>query len=181
MRILLMLTVTLLLLSCNRVSDENFGAGNDLPDNEGYYLAQSGSFALRYKVAEAQFLECILEGNSSGWIAVGFNPTVQMRDANIIIGYVENGTGFIRDDFGTGNVSHTSDLSLGGTNDATLLAASLQEGITTLKFRIPLNSGDPYDRVLSPGETYPVIFARGAEKDFDTMHTALGQALIKIR
>ncbi|MBW6516798.1 MAG: hypothetical protein K0B81_09355 [Candidatus Cloacimonetes bacterium] len=181
MKCLFIIMIALLILCCNTIRDERFIASDDPPDDEGFYLAQSGSFVLRYKVDDTQNLECIFSANSTGWISVGFNPTNRMKDANIIIGYVEEGIGFIRDDFGTGEVSHEADTLLGGTNDVTLIAASEQGGRTTFHFRIPLDSGDPYDRVLVPGSSYPVIFARGNDNDFDSYHTGLGQAIITIR
>ncbi len=181
MKFLLIIMLVLLLVSCNTVREEDFKVSDIDTDQEGYYKIQSGSFTLRYKVIENEELECLLEAVSSGWIAVGFNPSNQMKDANIIIGYVEDSIGYIRDDYGTGNTSHASDLNLGGSSDVILLSASQEEGITSLKFRIPLDSGDPYDTVLNIGSIYPVIFARGNQNDFETHHAEVQQAFIAIK
>jgi len=181
MKALMILGLALLLASCNSVRDEITNPTDDLPDAEGYYSTQSGSFNLRYKVVPAGLLECILSANTSGWLAVGFDPSSQMRDANFIIGNVISGTGFIRDDFGNSNSSHLPDTDLGGTNDVTLISASEADGVTTLRFTLPLNSGDQFDRLLNHGSSYPVIFASGAEEDPDSYHNALGAGTIKIR
>ncbi len=180
MKILMLFALALLLCSCNTVKDELTGPGDDLPDTEGYYSSQNGSFKLRYKVSGGG-LDCILEANTVGWIAVGFDPSSQMKDANFIIGYVAGGTGIIRDDWGDSNTSHVSDISLGGSTDVTLISATEAGGKTTLRFTIALNSGDQYDRELSIGSTYPVIFASGAEDDPESYHNALGAATIMIR
>jgi hypothetical protein len=178
---LIILALALLLVSCNTVRDEITNPTDDLPDSEGYYSTQNGSFKLRYKVVTAGLLDCILSANTVGWVAVGFDPSSQMRDANFIIGNVVSGTGFVRDDFGNSNSSHLSDTDLGGTNDVTLISASETGGVTTLNFTLPLNSGDQYDRVINPGSSYQVIFASGAEDDPDSYHNSLGTGTVKIR
>ena len=181
MKFFVIIVLALIICSCNTIRDESFGLDNDLPDDEGFYLAQNAGFSLRYKVVNDQDLECILTANSTGWIAVGFNPSNQMKDANIIIGYVEDGVGHIRDDWGTGNVSHEADVFLGGSSDVTLISATEVGGVTSLHFRIPLDSGDSFDRVLILGVSYPVIFAKGTDNDFYSSHYGLGQTIITIR
>lgn len=179
--IFIILVSALLLYSCNTVRDEDFDINDLDPDDEGFYRVQSGNFLLRYKTVAGEDLECILRGNTTGWLSVGFNPSNMMRDANFIIGYVEDGVGYIEDHFGTGNVSHEADVDLGGTDDVTLIDASQEGGVTTLHFRIPLDSGDPYDTVLEIGSTYPVIFASGNQNDFVSYHAEIAQAVILIR
>ena len=178
---LIVLTSILLLYSCNTVRDEVMHVNDLDPDEEGYYRVQTDHFLFRYKTIEGEELDCILQGNTNGWVSVGFNPTIMMRDANIIIGYVEDGVGYIEDHFGTGHVTHEADVELGGTDDVTLIDASQENGVTTLHFRIPLDSGDPYDTVLEIDSTYPVIFASGDQNDFVSYHAEIAQAVILIR
>ncbi|MBD3370896.1 hypothetical protein GF402_11125 [Candidatus Fermentibacteria bacterium] len=111
---------------------------------------------------------------TSGWVAVGFDPTSFMSEANLIIGYVSAGSTSIRDDFGTGQTSHDADTTLGGTHDIVLVKGS--EGSdpiqTQIEFRIPMDSGDDYDKALVEGTTYAVIFAYGSNgaDDFSSGH-----------
>lgn len=181
MKLLVLIIVAFLLISCNSVRDEPTNPLDDLPDAEGFYTVQNGAYMLRYKVIPGQNLECILRANTNGWLAVGFDPTSQMKDANLIIGYVSSGNAFIRDDFGVSNTSHTADTDLGGNSDVTLISATEAQGVSTLRFSIPLDSGDSKDRVLQVGSSYPVIFARGNDDDFDSMHDGIGSGTIKIR
>ena len=108
---------------------------------------------------------------TDGWVAVGFDPTTAMQDANVIIGYVSNDTAYIRDDFGTGLNSHASDIGLGGTDDVADIGGTETGSVTEITFTIPLDSGDSYDRVLLVGQVYSVILAYGADDSFDTQHT----------
>lgn len=180
MKYLAILLLALLIASCNTVSDE-ITLYDEQPDAEGFYTAQSGGHRLRYKVVSGGMLECELWVTTTGWLAVGFHPSVQMRDANFIIGNVIAGVGTVRDDWGNTASSHLPDTDSGGTNDVELISAVEQAGASTLRFRLPLNSGDFRDRYLQVGQSYPVIFASGSDDDLDSYHISLGSGTIKIR
>jgi hypothetical protein len=109
---------------------------------------------------------------TTGWVAVGFDPVNQMDEANILIGYVDSsGEVMVRDDFGTSPTSHASDESLGGSDDIEDYLGLEQDGETMIRFQIPLNSGDMYDKELVPGNNYNVILAYGSSDNFSGMHT----------
>jgi hypothetical protein len=109
---------------------------------------------------------------TTGWVAVGFDPVNAMQDANIIIGYVNSsGEVNIRDDYGTSPGSHAADTSLGGA-DHVMDHYGMDDGsMTMLHFKIPLDSGDEYDKMLMPGNTYDVILAYGSADNFTGFHT----------
>jgi hypothetical protein len=120
---------------------------------------------------------------TTGWVAVGFDPTSFMMDSNLLIGFVEGGTPQVRDDYGTGLTSHVADTTLPeGTADAELIAGSETSGQTLVEFRIPLDSGDAYDKVIADGTTHTVILARGADgaDDFTSQHVWVQSASLEI-
>lgn len=136
-----------------------------------------------YRVTQdGQNLEGRLTGDTTGWVAVGFNPTTVMRNANIIIAYVSGGNTMIRDDWGTSNTSHASDLALGGTSDVTLVNGVESAGQTIVQFTIPLQTADQYDRPLQIGSTYTVILARGANgaDNYSGLHADAGYGSITL-
>ncbi|MBN1434754.1 hypothetical protein JW921_08345 [Candidatus Fermentibacterales bacterium] len=115
-----------------------------------------------------------LSAPTTGWVAVGFDPTAMMKDADLVIGYVTpEGELFLRDDFGTSVTGHSPDTGLGGTSDFFGADGSEREGITSISFLIPMDSGDPYDRPLSAGATHTVLLAYGREgaDDFTSHHS----------
>ncbi|MDZ4181375.1 MAG: DOMON domain-containing protein [Candidatus Cloacimonadaceae bacterium] len=181
MKLLILIIIAFMLISCNSVRDEPTDPIDDLPDAEGFYTVQNGAYLLRYKVIPGQNLECIFRANTNGWLAVGFDPTSSMKNANFIIGYVSGENAFIRDDFGVSNTSHAADTELGGSSDVSLISGTEADGVSTLRFSIPLDSGDSKDRVLQVGSSYRVIFARGTADDFDSMHNGIGSGTIRIR
>lgn len=144
---------------------------------DGYtfeWLVEDSLSSLRIKVTAP----------TTGWVAVGFDPTSFMNEANLIIGYVDGETTAMRDDYGTGAVTHDSDTSLGGTDDVEIILGMESEAneLTVLEFRIPLNSGDQYDKALVEGNTYQVIFAYGYSHadDYTTQHAWAESASIEL-
>ncbi len=139
-------------------------------------------FVLRWETLAGGDLAVELTGPTTGWVAVGFDPSMMMLDANIIIGYVSGGSTYIRDDWGWQTTSHRADTLLGGSNDVTIDGGSESGGNTEIRFTIPLDSGDQYDKPLVPGNTYPILLARGPDgaDDFSTYHAFIATAEIGI-
>jgi hypothetical protein len=132
-------------------------------------------------MTDAEYLYGMVTAPTSGWVSVGFDPTNQMQNANIIIGYVEsNGTVNIRDDFGTSPGSHASDLSLGGTDNIMEPAGEDTGSSTMISFKIPLDSADQFDRVLVPGTTYPIILGYGSSDNYTSFHTLVTSTEINL-
>ena len=142
--------------------------GNGTDD---YNTKTVNNITLQWKTDTLGNLLVKISATTVGWIAVGFDPTAGMQDANIIIGYVVNDTAYIRDDFGTGLHAHAADTTLGGTDDVSDKIGTETGGVTEIGFTIPLDSGDTRDRVLEIGQSYQVILAWGTDDSFDTPHT----------
>lgn len=137
------------------------------PDSAQTVEAIGMSFTWR---VDGDRLRIALTGPTDGWIAIGFLPTRMMKDADIHIGYVDGVTVVMTDQFGTGITSHASDEELGGASHIADLAGEETDGVTTIRYSIPLDSGDEYDQTLTPGETIPVILAWGRSDDTRSPH-----------
>ena len=139
-------------------------------------------FTLRWATMTGNNLAVELSAPTTGWVSVGFDPTMMMLDANIIIGYVASGNQVLRDDYGWQTTSHRDDTILGGTTDVTSDGGTESGGITTLMFTIPMDSGDIYDRVLVGGNSYTVILGRSAngEDNFTAPHSVRTTTTIDI-
>jgi len=112
---------------------------------------------------------------TTGWVAIGFDPTDRMKDADMVYGWVTAQGAIVLDLYATGvNGPHPEDTSMGGTYD--LLEATGREasGWTTLEFRRNLNTGDTYDNVIPTTGTIPIIWAVGPVDDFTTQHIRRG-------
>jgi hypothetical protein len=154
-------------------------------------LVGDGEYPHMIEVAGVEFhwmndgenLYAALAAQTSGWVSVGFDPENQMQGANFVFGYVQDGTPVVQDMFGTkprGRESHPPDEQLGGTDDILEFAGSEEGDLTVIEFRIPLDSGDAFDKPLSAGATHTIILARGRSDDSDSRHAAEGQAEITL-
>lgn len=106
-----------------------------------------------------------MSAKTKGWVAVGFNPSSKMKDANYILGYVKDGTAEVVDHFGDKSTGHSSDEKLGGSSDVTLVGGSEDGGMTTIEFTIPVDSGDKYDSALSLDGDTVLLLAFGPDRD----------------
>ena len=152
---------------------EELPAGVEQPPDDGGSAGTASVDDVRLDwILEGSDITVTVSAPTDGWIAVGFEPAMAMKDADIIIGYVSEGEAFLRDDWGDGPTSHKPDVELGGTDDLTAVSGTESEGSTTLTFTIPLNSGDEYDRALAAGTTVKVILAygRGGADDYTSHH-----------
>jgi len=163
------------------------GCGNDSTgpsgNEEGWNEYTVDGVTLEWMVNDTtSTLHVRITAPTSGWVAVGFDPESFMLDANLIIGYVTGNDTELRDDWGTGQVSHSADTALGGTDDATLVEGLETDTHTEIEFSIPLDSGDDYDKVLVEGTTYAVILAYGPDgaDDFTTQHEYVKAISIEI-
>ena len=115
---------------------------------------------------------------TTGWVALGIDPTQKMRDAQFMIGYVtDSGEVVIRDDFGVSPFAHKSDLSMGGDDDIRVIEGYEKDGSVTLSFAFPASSSDLYDVILTAEEVHTFLVAYGADgaDDFTSRHRKIGK------
>ena len=134
-----------------------------------------------YWTNDATYLRVGLVAPGTGFVAIGFDPVRQMEGANFILGYVEDGKGYFRDDFGIESTAHMADVDRGGVNNIVSSAGAEWTDRTILEFIIPLDSGDGMDKPLVPGGTYTVLLAYHDLQDgFTTRHSRRGSGQIQL-
>lgn len=144
------------------------------------HAMEAGGFRV-YWSNDAVVLRMGLFTSGTGYVSIGLDPDRRMQGANFIIGAVRNGQVEIRDDYGTGLLSHGSDIDNGGTDDILAYAGRELNGQTTLEFVIPLDSGDRFDKPLEPGQTYDILVAFHDTSDsFFTRHSQRGSGEIQL-
>jgi hypothetical protein len=109
---------------------------------------------------------------TAGWVAVGFNPTTFMSGARLIMGCVKDGQPVIEQDYGTGWFSHREVSSLGGKNSIVAADCKSENGVVTLSFTTPLESGGAKDTAIVLGKPTRLIFATGKGTDFKEKHVS---------
>jgi len=130
---------------------------------------------------DATYLRIGLVAPGTGYVSIGFDPVRRMEGANYIIGYVEDGKGYFRDDFGTELTTHMADIDRGGEDSIVSSAGAEWTDQTILEFMIPLDSGDAMDKPLAPGNTYTVLLAYHDLQDgFTARHSRRGSGEIQL-
>jgi len=173
---------TVLFLGCTR------GAwGQSIPSvsakstSDGYRLVEYKDYTLKWRIDKA-LIDFSVSYPTTGWVGIGFSPTTKMKDANIIIGYVTNGQAIVTDQFGTSINYHQEDTQLGGKNNLSDTSGTEVNGLTTIHFKMPLDSGDGNDRRLTEGVATTIILAHGPDgaDDVATYHGPGGRLTLVV-
>ena len=117
-----------------------------------------------WKVAGTD-LNVRLTAPTTGWVAIGFNPSAGMKGAKFVLGYVQDGKAVISDEFGAGEIKHEPVEKLGGKSDITLIGGKEEGGVTTIEFAIPLVSRDTKGGRIDPAGDTTVLLAYGLDGD----------------
>ncbi|MBN2616814.1 MAG: DOMON domain-containing protein [Spirochaetales bacterium] len=145
----------------------------------GENLIKMDSMDIAWKVIENE-IEFTVSAKTNGWVAIGFEPSKMMKDADMILFSVVDGKLVIEDHYGNGLTSHKKDEDLGGVSSVTGISGLEKDGITTGTFRIPLNSTDKFDKKLVAGNTYKLIVAYGKNDNMKTGHSYRGSTKITL-
>lgn len=148
------------------------------PAKQGY---TGGEMTLCWK-SDQEYLYMAMNGSSPGWLAVGFDPSQWMKEADIILGSVDNGKATVLDEYSTGNYGpHIEDTLMGGTDDI-LESGGSSDGIhMVVEFKRKLNTGDSLDKVLPPQGTISIIWAMADKKDPAIKHNiAYGEGILTL-
>lgn len=162
--LLLVLFPTVILAGGNKETDTQVASVSNLAE-----VGENWNFSWEFINDEIEFT---VTAPTQGWVAIGFNPSRMMKDAQLILGYVSEGRLVMRDDYGIGNTSHASDDSVGGKQNVRPISGTEENGITTIVFALPQDSGDQFDVAFIEGSSYKIILAYGANNadNFTSVH-----------
>ncbi|MBI9098383.1 MAG: DOMON domain-containing protein [Spirochaetaceae bacterium] len=137
--------------------------------SDGFKEIIDKEISFQWKV-EGEDLLIRLSAPTEGWVAVGFNPSRVMKDADYKLAYVKDGEVVMEDHFGTSLFGHKEDTTLDGSNDFEVTEGKEEGGITSVIFSIPLNSGDENDTILAEGDEVKVLLAFGTRDNLSQKH-----------
>jgi hypothetical protein len=122
-----------------------------------------------------------LTANTEGYLALGIDPGGKMRDADMIMCAVKDGSAVVGDMCGSGKHSkHPADLDLGGKMDLTDAGGGREGSTSVIEFKRKLDTGDSMDKALIIGEN-KVIWALGKTGDFDGAHSKAGTGVLILK
>jgi hypothetical protein len=138
-----------------------------------------GNFEIRW-LSDDQYIYIGIRVKTTGWVAIGIKPTSAMKDADMIIGVVQDGVVKVSDQFSTGTYGpHFLDTELGGTNDILEFEGTEGDGYTTIEFKRVLSTNDEYDNEFTEG-TNEIIWSYGSSDETEQRHIARGYGEITL-
>lgn len=135
-----------------------------------------------YWIVENRTLFGAMVAKTDGWVSIGFKPTLGMKDADQIFGYIySNGTVDVFDCYSTGQYGpHPTDESLGGTFDILAYGGSEKNGTTIIEFQRNLTTPDEFDNDLESKGEFKIIWALGTKDDFHSTHVRVGSGILDL-
>jgi hypothetical protein len=123
-----------------------------------------------------------IRARTQGWVCLGIEPTQAMAQADMVFGWVDSGgkAGAL-DCYSTGLFGpHPPDEELGGQQHILSFAGNEQGSVTTYEFSRPLDSGDAYDKPLSPDGEIKIIWAYSDSDNYLDFHSHRGSATFSL-
>ena len=122
-----------------------------------------------------------IKAETEGFVAIGLQPGKAMKDADMILGFIDGGIVTIYDMFSAGSFGpHKPDIELGGTDDILDFDGNDSGGFTVLEFSRKLITDDKYDTDITPGVN-KLIWAVGQSDNPDDKHISRGYGEIEFK
>ena len=142
--------------------------------SEGEYsknLSLSGGNYIVHWKNDGENLYMALEGRAEGFVAIGFEPTQAMKDADMVLGWASRGEATVLDLYSTGIYGpHPPDEELGGTSDLLESGGAEFDGWTVIEFERKMDTGDEFDKALRPGQTVDIIWSISSSDSLAMRH-----------
>ena len=101
---------------------------------------------------------------------MGFNATEGMKDAWFITGIVKGGVPMVIEQHGNTPTTHLKKSDLGGASTLSGVTGSSKNGMTEIRFTIPLKPADIDKPINTDGDTV-LLLAYGADNQITQVHT----------
>jgi hypothetical protein len=139
----------------------------------------AGKFKLHWKI-DGDTILMAMEGKTTGWVTIGFDPKNRMEGADMVFGWV-TGSGTVRvvDAYATGPTGpHPKDTDQDGTSDVLCFGGTESGGKTIIEFKRLLITNDTRDKPIPTDGELKIIWALGPNDDFDSQHSERGAGRI---
>lgn len=164
--------------SCGRKEEKILEAGTAGTGDPGYaYKLTVEKMQFHWRLDKDE-LHVKLRAPVAAWLSAGFNPSKGMKNADLIIGYMENGKAVITDQHGIDPKNHRKDTDLGGEDDVRKASGSRTDGETVISFSIPVRPSDKLDKPILPDAV--VMLAYGKSDQTVQQHAFWAKARVNL-
>ena len=139
----------------------------------------NGNFRLLWSVVGDKLFMAI-DAKAAGWVAVGFEPTSIMANADMVFGIVDAaGSATCVDAWSKGMFGpHPADIDQGGRDSILSFAGKRSGDRVVIEFSRLLNTGDRFDKAIPASGKLKLIFAYSSSLQFNANHRKAGSAII---
>lgn len=135
-------------------------------------------FTVYWSVSEDEIFMA-LQAETTGYVAIGFDPEIIMKNADLVYGSVDGDNVSVADMFSSSTFGPPeTDISLGGTSDVFEYNGTEEGGVTTFEFKRLLSTGDPYDNTISLEGEVNIIWSADSSDDFSAKPSEKGSGTI---
>ncbi|MBN1897760.1 MAG: hypothetical protein JW827_03200 [Spirochaetes bacterium] len=162
--ILILFVLPFILTAKEKVLKNKYGTYT-LDKEKGVFQSKTGNFTIVIEYNKKSDLYIVeMKGKTTGYIALGFGRSKEMKDSEIILGYVKNGETFLLHEYGTGLYRHEPIQEK--EKYIKLLNSEEKDGWTFIKFSRPARiKGEKY-KILQSGQTIEILYSLGAADAF---------------
>ncbi|MGJ3234841.1 DOMON domain-containing protein [Marivirga sp.] len=107
-----------------------------------------------------------MEATTEGWVAIGFNESTSLAGTYLLMGRVVKGKAEVVEHYTANAGSYKPITQYGITSQTHLISGTESDGITRLKFAIPLAAASTYHKELLPDSEWPLLMAYSLDDDF---------------
>ncbi len=116
---------------------------------------------------------------TNGWVTIGFNSTVSMSGAYLLMGRVVNDKAELIEHYTIGPGNYEPITTLGANAAVQNIKGSEVNKQTTIQFSLPIEVTNKYARQLKSGSEYVMTLAYSREDDFQ--HHSMMRTSINVK
>jgi len=138
-----------------------------------------GDYTIHWR-SDEQYIYIGMTAKTDGWVAMALQPGSRMKDADMVFGFVKDGSVEVQDLYSTSDFGpHPPDSELGGTDDILAFGGREEGGFTTIEFKRALTATDKYDISIQKGVNR-IIWAYGSSDSLAIKHSTRGYGEINL-
>ena len=139
------------------------------------------NFILHWQATGENTIFIAMEVQTTGWVAIGIDPSVRMKNADMYFGWISsNGTVGMIDAFSIGDYGpHPPDIELGGQDNILAFNGSESDQTTIIEFERNIVTPDTeYDNTIPLVGEITIIWAYGTTDNFLDQHAPVSRGTI---